>query len=469
MSIFLDRPCASLLVLFVSWKALLLLLAVFSPGPAYDTSTTLLELVRTTSETAHDGPVRVILGLISDKLTRWDAIYFTEVARRGYVFEQEWAFSFGFTSLIKAFADALRRATDVNLSFLEDVTGITIAHAAHGMSVLMLYSIARAMFPGIQGRKLAFISACLHIFSPAGLFLSAPYGESTHALLSFTGSLFFVQSFSRSGTSTGLQDALIPLSGVMYGLATAVRSNGLLNGMLFFEEAIRLLYSMTRGVTFATTRRLIAIGVAGVCTGLGFVTPQYIAYRQFCMDELESRKWCHDTPPSIYSFVQDHYWDNGFLRYWTLSNVPLFALAGPMLAIMTYSAIWTLGVDSKVLKPGSVQDSSKAQVHAQAQLTARLLRSLAAPQVTLAILTLLKHHVQIITRMSSGYPVWYLWIAYVLVEGQSLASSGKAVEYLDKKGTSMLNQYRYARVTVGYMIGYATIQGALFASFLPPA
>jgi phosphatidylinositol glycan class V len=116
MSIFLDRPCASLLAVFVSWKAFLLFLAVCSPGPAYDTSTTLLELFRNTSETDHDGSLRAALGLVSDKLTRWDAIYFTEVARRGYMFEQEWAFSFGFTSLIRAIADGEdppRRALDV--------------------------------------------------------------------------------------------------------------------------------------------------------------------------------------------------------------------------------------------------------------------------------------------------------------------------------------------------------------------
>jgi phosphatidylinositol glycan class V len=140
-----------------------------------------------------------------------------------------------------------------------------------------------------------------------------------------------------------------------------------------------------------------------------------------------------------------------------------------MLAIMTYSALWTLGVNPYRQNSGDAHDSSTALVHPHAQLTGRLLRSLAAPQITLAILTFLKHHVQIITRMSSGYPVWYFWIAYVLVEGHSLASSGRAAVRLDKEEASITGQYKYARMTVGYMIGYAAIQGALFASFLPPA
>lgn len=61
-----------------------------------------------------------------------------------------------------------------------------------------------------------------------------------------------------------------------------------------------------------------------------------------------------------------------------------------MLATMTYSALWTLNVESGRLTGAG-----------------RLLRSLAAPQLILAALTFSKHHVQIITRMSSGYPVWY--------------------------------------------------------------
>jgi phosphatidylinositol glycan class V len=208
---------------------------------------------------------------------------------------------------------ALQQTGVVDCEFREHIAGIIIAHAAHGLSVLVLYCLGCAIFSGRQGRMLAFIAACLHIFSPAGLFLSAPCGESTYAFLTFTGYFLFVQSFNLSGASTGLEDAFILLAGILYGLATTVRSNGILNGLLFVKEAIRLLYSMTRGVTFAKSRRLLAVGIAGVCTGLGFVVPQYIAYRDFCVNypythDEEPRIWCRRTLPSIYSFVQDHYW-----------------------------------------------------------------------------------------------------------------------------------------------------------------
>lgn len=91
----LDRPTRSLVAVFLLWKALLLLIAISSPGPGYDTSTG-LALVKNDSATT----LPHLVGHIANKLTRWDAIYFTTIAERDYVHEQEWAFGFGFTKLI---------------------------------------------------------------------------------------------------------------------------------------------------------------------------------------------------------------------------------------------------------------------------------------------------------------------------------------------------------------------------------
>lgn len=75
-----------------------------------------------------------------------------------------------------------------------------------------------------------------------------------------------------------------------------------------------------------------------------------------------------------------------------------------------------------------------------------LIQSTAAAQVLLAVLAATTYHVQIITRISSGYPLWHWWLAGLLVRG-------------DKTGSRI----------VMFMVLYASIQGALFASFLPPA
>lgn len=86
-----------------------------------------------------------------------------------------------------------------------------------------------------------------------------------------------------------------------------------------------------------------------------------------------------------------------------------------------------------------------------------LLRRLAVPQLVLAVITLTSYHVQIITRLSSGYPVWYWWLANLIIEDHS---ASPLIQTRRKKLGLFL---------VKWMIMYAVIQGGLFASFLPPA
>ena len=86
------KPRLALFIYFVFWKLLLLLTATTSPGPGYDTSTTLLD----TSDGSY------LFQRLVAKLLRWDAIYFVHVARRGAVYEQEWAFGWGFAKLLNS-------------------------------------------------------------------------------------------------------------------------------------------------------------------------------------------------------------------------------------------------------------------------------------------------------------------------------------------------------------------------------
>ena len=72
--------------------------------------------------------------------------------------------------------------------------------------------------------------------------------------------------------------------------------------------------------------------------------------------------------------------------------------------------------------------------------------SLALPQLVLAILALTSYHVQIITRISSGYPLWYIWLA------------AKATD-----------EPKRVAIVIRWMVIYALVQAGLYASFLPPA
>ncbi|ORY61537.1 GPI mannosyltransferase 2 [Pseudomassariella vexata] len=430
-----DAQCHTRILIqaFLAWKSLLLLIAVSSglgPG-AYDTSSTLLSPDAVSfKESPFD---------LATRLTRWDAIYFVQNARRGYVFEQEWAFGGGLPTVISGVVKLLGAVGIGNTGSLESWIGVSISHVSHLLSVLVLYQLGLKV---LREPRLSFIAALLHVISPAGLFLSAPYNESAFALLSFTGYLLFAHGLGSRGT---LNDLSILGSGIVFGLATTFRSNGLLSGIPFAVYAIIGFANLVEAPNFLNLRRLIALGLGGLSVALGSIGPQAIAYFRFCSGSSasEPRPWCAKRLPSIYTFVQERYWGVGFLRYWTPGNIPLFLLAVPMIYLMMRSGLDILTNRFVGISTSKSQSLGSSRILPPGQ---SFLRTMAASQVILTALAITTYHVQIITRISSAYPVWYWWLAQNLQEGT-----------------------RFADGAVVFMVMYAAIQGVLFASFLPPA
>lgn len=100
----IDRhPYGSLTITFLLWKVLGLILALLSPGPGYDTSTDLLFSLDITHN--HHQRVNLFQSIahsLSLKLVRWDAIYFVSAAKHGYIYEQQWAFSWALAWFIRS-------------------------------------------------------------------------------------------------------------------------------------------------------------------------------------------------------------------------------------------------------------------------------------------------------------------------------------------------------------------------------
>ncbi len=99
------NPHLTLLKAFTLQKTLLLLITLGSTlaGNAYDTSADLA---------LHPGGDGLVSGggdglghRLVARLTSWDAIYFVSVARRGYRFEQEWAFGGGLPVVVRGLLD----------------------------------------------------------------------------------------------------------------------------------------------------------------------------------------------------------------------------------------------------------------------------------------------------------------------------------------------------------------------------
>ncbi|SZF00835.1 unnamed protein product [Blumeria hordei] len=424
------HPLKSLTAIFLCWKVLLLIVASISPGPGYDTSTNI-------SINAQENKLPLPLRYIVEKLVRWDAVYYSMISNRGYLFEQEWAFGWGWTRLIALCTAGLQNFGFPEYDGIESLVAIVLAHASHYISVIELYYLTSIIFAK-ESLTFAITSAILYVFSPAGIFLSAPYAESSCALLSFAGSIAFLKSFGR--TKNTWSDAYLLLSGLLFGISTTFRSNGILNGLLLLEEAFRSLWAFRNGFELSKIRRLFATTLGGIFVAAGFLLPQYLAYREYCIKNiLLQRPWCDQAIPSIYTFVQSHYWGVGLFRYWKLSNLPLFILATPMLMLMIVSGAWATAPLPSMIK---IQ-----REHSKIDGASQTLRNLAVSQILLAFLTLTTAHVQIINRISSSHPVWIWLTAAILQDGK-----GKVHQYI-----------------IRFIVIYGLVQAGLYSSFLPPA
>lgn len=420
-----NQPWLALTTTFIAWKLLLLAIAFTAPGPGYDTCSSLLDSQDQLRylETSH-----TLSNIL--KLVRWDAIYFTALAHRGHYFEQEWAFGKGISTLVSLIAG--REST-----FLGKVyAAVALSHVSHYISVLVLFELTKLACSGPKARKedvtkLACVAASLHIISPGGLFLSAPNAESTFSMFNMCGFWLYAMAYQRrSLPDMAAYISFTVAAGISFGIACIMRGNGLLSGIPFLLDAIIFSWQLVRNADMTHLRevlpRLAATVFAGLCVAGGLLLPQVLAYQEYCTNRTVRTPWCENTLPLIFSYVQSHYWNNGFLRYWTVSNIPLFLLAAPCIRILSRS-----GTDA-VLEQMSQNDNG-------------LMLRLALPQLALTVLGFFTMHVQIITRLASGYPLWYIWLAQQMRLGES------------------------ASYWVHFMVIYGMVQGGLFASFLPPA
>jgi phosphatidylinositol glycan class V len=319
-------PAVQLILVFSIWKVGLLLLAALTPGPGYDTSGLILFI--------NDGNRHVqyqslsVIERLTLKLFRWDALYFVKATQRGYEYEQEWAFSATYSSILRVISNctfsSLNSATIAKVCldiFGHDEslkhyiwTGLLVSNLSHLLSVLILYRLLRLVLPAHQNGHIPLIAAVLHVLSPASLFLSAPYAESLFSLLNFFGMLLYVLARQAGETTTWTvrADAYMLSSGLIFAAATLIRSNGLLSGLIFLYDMTCLLPDILAfRLGWHEIRRAFVTCVSGSMIAAGYISPQLVAYQSFCVvgaSNSNSRPWCSAVIPSIYSWVQNYYW-----------------------------------------------------------------------------------------------------------------------------------------------------------------
>ena len=192
-----------------------------------------------------------------------------------------------------------------------------MAHTFHLLSVLVLHEltmVASSQESVARSSRFAFLVACLHIVSPAGIFLSAPYAESPFSFLVFLGYYFYAKALVDGQLKhfRSRRGMYMLYSGIIFGVATTFRGNGLINGLTFVCEAISSIDRIQRSPDIRSNHlALIAVIISGSLMAVIAGFPQYLAYSEYCYGDSEGgglRPWCSSWVPSIYAWVQKEYW-----------------------------------------------------------------------------------------------------------------------------------------------------------------
>ncbi len=194
------------------------------------------------------------------------------------------------------------------------ITGIALSNFCHLLSVLVIYNLSgTTSFQTSESiSSVAIVIAVLHIINPAGAFLLSPYSEALFSLLNMLGFQLYLNGLRNHYQNKNLLAEIHCLAaGAVFAFATTVRSNGLLSGTLFLYDAIVTALSIYNGDrSIGRFRRMFVIIIGGCLIALGAIIPQYRVYQSYCTFDTgsETRPWCNNYLPSIYAWVQSHYW-----------------------------------------------------------------------------------------------------------------------------------------------------------------
>jgi len=393
-------------------------------------------------------------------LVHWDAQYFIHIARYGYTYENCLAFFPLYPMSIRIFAGCLYYLLEGFMSHYSVivVSSVVVNFVTYIISASVLHRLSLQV---LRNEQLAYKAAILYCVNPASIFFVSAYSETLFACLTFYGMLK-----SGNGSSKNISVGC----GLPFGLGAVQRANGIVNIGFIVYEKLKFFFkfvipdSVKKARHFDSLLLAPLLLVAPVVFLISFVgeillsiTPfvmfQGYGYYKFCivpehnlpdfivsyaetndlrlpgtasMKSLVDHKdhWCNRSLPLAYTYVQDHYWNVGFLRYYQWKQIPNFLLAMPVICIILTHAYrfvkqhprlcYTLGLwedvpytDSKVTEKLRVQMKENKIKFAPGMFV------YVVHVVFLTIFGTLCIHVQVTTRIvASASPVLYWFTAY---------------------------------------------------------
>ena len=168
-----------------------------------------------------------------------------------------------------------------------------------------------------------------------------------------------------------------------------------------------------------------------------FLSFQYLGKKYYCLEN--PRQWCNSQ--FIYSFIQKHYWNNGWMAYYKLEQIPNFIIASPFLILSVYGITLYIKSDPKRF----MTLGYKSLKHKEPYLDSILLPYFYLWSLMLFMVTTLMH-IQVILRFFTSLPPLY-WTMAIILQKSSLQS----------------------RLLLSYLLVWSLVGIVLFSNFYPPA
>ncbi|KAM6399483.1 GPI mannosyltransferase 2 [Rhynochetos jubatus] len=393
------------------------------------------------------GPWDLLVERLLGGLSRWDAEHFLFIAERGYLYEHNCAFFPLYPLSVRALAEGalwpLQRLLRLRSRLL--LSAVLLNSLFSVLAAAALYKLGCVV---LRCRGVAFLAAVLFSVSPANVFMAAAYSESMFAFLAFSA-------------MWQLEKGQSWLSGLLFSLASGVRANGLINAGFFLYSrgkcfALQLqVGSGSGGKLPPLWKRLLSVAssVVLMCAGifLPFALFQYYAYVRFCgagtgleqavpkpLLQLALDKgyrlaatdgvkppWCSQQFPVVYSYIQDVYWNVGFLRYFELRQIPNFLLALPVTLLGSWAAWTYITADPRhCLTLGLERRKSEEEGKPRAGFCCPAVFVYVVHATVLLAFGFFCVHVQVLTRfLGSSSPILYWFSAHLLQEYEPLLCS----------------------------------------------
>lgn len=277
----------------------------------------------------------------------WDGEYFLHIAEHGYTYENTLAFYPLYPMAVKSGAYLLHTLCEdfLNMRSCCLLVGVALNVALFCKAANILYALTQRIFNDLNK---SWNVALLFCFNPASIFFTAAYSETLFCLLS----LYVMLECSTQIRAVRSTFAL--------ALNIAARSNGLVNMGFPF-------YFIVRKFILKQSSLLSSILKMTFCLLLSVVPLTFFnfyAFRLFCLVDKtmnhteavldyarqkkfvlsgyrygEQSPWCHERFPFPYSYIQSHYWQVGFLKYYQIKQIPNFILALPILTFVLWHCL----------------------------------------------------------------------------------------------------------------------------------